>query len=625
MRIFIGIIVVCFLLEVDSYAQDRVDGILLPEIKIETEQSELIDRSGEGSALGESLQFNPLVEVQSRGAGQYQADLSIQGSTFESVGVQLNGVGFTDTQTGHYNTELPIPVGMLEREGINTGFANAFLNTNAAVGSVVYGFRNIIDAGSVGVGGGEYEFNSQSVSQGITKLVETEEGQLNAEVYLTRTDSSGSLADTDYNNEQFATRMEWLGTNSKTDVLYGFQDKSYSWYYLYAPEELHQKVNSSGVEQDSLKTNLVLINHEASWLEDGKLVLTGLYRRNYDDYEFDRYNPGLFNPYQHTTNIYNLGVIASKPLGGIELNLSARALFDDIDSTALVFGPYNSKNIGQFGLLPKKEWKVDNLSQISFQAGANVFTSNRYASELLPLSRLEYRIDSSSDNFQLFYLEYSQSAQAPSYTAISSNPDSGLFRGNPNLGLANSSNYELGYKQGGEMWQWTGLVFYRHDQDVVDWVYDSALGETAARLAKAVDLDSFGFQSILNFKYERVGAELGYTFIDKNEDDKEDAFDSSYYALNYARHLLSGSVAVQITEEVSMFFGQQFKDYRANLLRGSNNLGYLSIAGLTYRPMIFSNVEFKLESSNLWDDNFEDVPGVPAAARQTNLFMNLYW
>lgn len=625
MRVKIPIIILCFLFIDYSYAQENSRGVLLPEIKIESEQVELIDRSGAGVTLGESLQYNPLLEVQSRGAGQNQADLSIQGGTFESVGMQLNAVQFTDTQTGHYNTELPIPVEMLEREGINTGVTNAFLGVNAAVGAVAYSFRDIVDGGSVTFGGGEYEFNSQNISQGTTKIIDTDEGQLNAEIFFNRGDASGSLADTDYNNERFAARLEWQGDSSQTDLFYGFQDKRYSWYYLYAPQELHQKLNTSGVEQDSLKTNLVLINHEMSWLTDGTLTLTGLYRRNYDDYEFDRYNPGLFNPYQHTTNVYNLGMLASKPVGDIELNLSARALFDEIDSTALVYGPYNSKNVAQFGLLPKKEWKLDKSSQINFQAGANVFTSNRYASELLPLSHLEYRVDTSAETFYLFYLEYSQGVQTPSYTAISSSPDSGLFRGNSSLGVANSDNYEFGYQQKGDIWQWVGLVFYRQDRNVVDWVYDSTLGDTAARLAKEVDLDNYGFQAILNLNYEQIGAEFGYTYLDKNEDDNDEAFDSSFYALNYARHLLSGAVTLGVKEGVSLFVCQQFRDYRANMLRGSNNFGFLSIAGISYRPVNWKNIEFKLESSNLWNDNFEAVPGVPAAARQANFFVNLYW
>ena len=65
--------------------------------------------------VGDILAMLPGVDVRTRGVGDVQADLSMRGSTFDQMVVMLNGINFTDPQTGHFNLDLPIDIAMVQR------------------------------------------------------------------------------------------------------------------------------------------------------------------------------------------------------------------------------------------------------------------------------------------------------------------------------------------------------------------------------------------------------------------------------------------------------------------------------------------------------------------------------
>lgn len=50
------------------------------------------------------------LDLRSRGLNDLQSDLSVRGSTFDQVHVVVDGIPFTDPQTGHHSAILPIPI-----------------------------------------------------------------------------------------------------------------------------------------------------------------------------------------------------------------------------------------------------------------------------------------------------------------------------------------------------------------------------------------------------------------------------------------------------------------------------------------------------------------------------------
>ena len=56
-------------------------------------------------------------------------------------------------------------------------------------------------------------------------------------------------------------------------------------------------------ETEDIQTLLLVANANIQWSSLDRVTLSGYYRINWDDYEFDRDRPGLYNPYMHKTKI----------------------------------------------------------------------------------------------------------------------------------------------------------------------------------------------------------------------------------------------------------------------------------------------------------------------------------
>jgi hypothetical protein len=63
-----------------------------------------------------------------------------------------------------------------------------------------------------------------------------------------------------------------------------------------------------------------------------------------------------------------------------------------------------------------------------------------------------------------------------------------------------------------------------------------------------------------------------------------------------------------------------------NMLRvvGGDNAIHSTIA-LSYRPKAWRGVELSLHVDNLWDDEFQSVPAVPASGRQFSASVGYVW
>src|SRR5690606_29778239 len=92
------------------------------------------------------------VEVHSRGGFGIQSDLTMRGSTFNGVLVLLDGARLNDPMTGHFLTNLPIPLSEIARIEVMRGPATALYGPDA-IGGVIQiftwsGLRDVSDSTS---------------------------------------------------------------------------------------------------------------------------------------------------------------------------------------------------------------------------------------------------------------------------------------------------------------------------------------------------------------------------------------------------------------------------------------------------------------------------------------------
>ncbi len=572
-----------------------------------------------------ALQYEPLVDLQSRNSPDAQGDLAIRGGIFENSGIQIGASSFFDSQTGHYLLEVPIPQRMLSVPGVFTGLDNSLLGLNAAVGSVQYSWQPIGETtADTFVGLGTHETNTERVYLSKSNLWELGEHSFNADFEFSHSDSNGTIEGGQDNFNRVAGRFQIIGPRSQTDLFAGYQEKSYSWPDLYAPSQIHELVGASQIEAEHLKTPLFLLNHRQEYGGKSYFEVGQFYRRNTDDYDFDRYNPELFNPYRHTTEFWS-GAFSGKHVDEKwQWRYAMQYAGDHIKSTSLNYAGFHSRSYGHFALVPGRSFDLSADLSLLVEAGSTYNDTNREGGRFGPVGGVTFRREKTKGELEVLYGQVSQSSQVPGYTAVGSNPSAGLFRGNSSLGKTVSTNYEFGIKTDRKSIKSNSALFYRYDHDLVDWTYREELSPGAARSANNLNVGTFGVESNVQKELDLLTLIVGYTFLLKNPNDFPEGADASFYALNYPKHRISSSLVVRPLERLSFGVESEVRHQVPNMLRDSQDLTYfLASASASWRLPAPKDLVLSFTVENLTNEHYEEVPGVPGSGRLLMLSVNL--
>lgn len=550
------------------------------------------------------LRFEPRVDVQARNLAEGQADVSIRGGVFENTGFKLGALSVFDPQTGHYFAELPVAPAMLELPRVLTGAGNASAGFNAGVGTVAYGWRPITQRGEASVAFGDYDTNRQSLYQGVVS------SGFAADIELARSESDGSVPFGDHDFTRFAGRVQLQGDRSQTDFFAGVQHKFFGWPNLYTPFGFN--------ETEDLRTTLYAFNHRSELSATDWWQIGAYYRRNYDDYEFNRAVPGASNPFQHTTQVRAVSLEGRLTEGDYLVDYSLQAMRDNLQSTALTFGRFRTRDYYKVTFVPSRDFAAQS-GRLNLRAGLSFDDTNRDESALSPI--LEAAL--TRPDGTRFYAQYSETTQVPTYTALNSNAAAGLFRGNPNLGRGTSRNLEAGFSVPRAGWKVEAAVFHRWDDDLTDWTFTRGV---TARTANAVDIATTGLELVASRRTARYDLVLGYTMLHKDADYGLATVDASFYALNFAKHRLTAAMTARLGQGFEVRLDSEFRVQEENLLRtlGGDD-AVLTSVGLYYLPPRLRGLELSALVDNLWDDDFQEVPAVPAARRQFSIGATYRW
>lgn len=595
---------------IDLSAQDKPDTFVLPALSITSDRVANEVPVATFAMPVSALQFEPRVDVQSRNFAEAQADISIRGGVFENTGFKFGALSLFDPQTGHYFAELPIAPAMLASPQVLTGADNAARGFNAEVGTIAYEWSPIAQRGELTTAFGDYATNRQDFYQGVVLPQTTGGFTLGADISAARSESDGSIPYGDHDFQRVAGRVQLRGAHSQTDFFAGWQKKFFGWPNLYTPFGFN--------ETESLETELYAVNHRTTLTGDNYFQLGAYYRRNYDDYEFNRAVPGASNPFQHTTRVRALALDGRQGSGAWAVNYAVQAMADSLESTSLTFGRFHTRDYYKVSLIPEYSTEIP-AGRLVLRAGATYDDTNRDDSAVSPVVDVSLRPSSSLR----FYGQYAESTQVATYTALNSSPASGLFRGNPDLGRETSRNLEVGAEFTLQQWTVQAAVFHRADDDLVDWTYRQGV---TARTANAVDIDTAGFEVIAATRRARWDLVLGYTYLNKDADYGPATVDASFYALNFARHRFTAAIVARLGGGFEVRMDNEYRIQEKNYLRtigGDDAL--LSGIGVYYLPKAWRGLELSLRVDNLWDSDFQEVPSVPAGGRQWIAGATYHW
>ncbi len=559
------------------------------------------------------LSYEPQVDVQSRNLAEGQADVSIRGGTFENTGFQIGAVSLYDPQTGHYLAEIPVAPALLQAPVLLLGAEQALYGFNANAGIIHYGWRPIRTSGALALGFGEDRTQRQEFYQGYTRSLGTSGWRLGADLALARSTSDGSIAHGDHAFDRTNLRLQLTGPGQQTDLFAGYQTKFFSWPNLYTPFGV--------IETEDLRTALVLLNHRRTWGPDNWIEVGASWRRNDDHYVYDRWAPkGL---YRHTSWARSLALAGRVDLAPIILNFQAQLLDDALQSTTLNFGRYHTRTYTKLALAPEKTWALGERQRLTLKTGATFDDTNRDAAAVSPLAEVVHEQTLADGTVRRLALSYAQTTQVATYTALNASATSGLFRGNALLGRETSHQLELSVAQLLAGWKLRAAVFYRYDDQLVDWTFRQGV---TARTANPVDLNNTGVELSATRTWSHLDLLFSYTGITKSADYGPATIDGSFYALNYPRHRATAAVIARLGAGFELRLDNELRQQADNPLRRAHDTSaYRAAASLLYRPAALPHLVLTVQVDNLFDSEFEEVPAVPAARRQFAASTSYSW
>ncbi len=561
-----------------------------------------------------SLSFEPAVDVQARNFAEGQADIAVRGGVFENTGFQIGGVAVIDPQTGHYTAELPIAPAMLAPVRVLTGAEAAFAGINAGVATLAFDWAPVETRGELTLGGGDHATWRSTAYQGVARAL-ARGGRLGVDAEFAHSESDGAIEGGDHDFTRYAGRLQYTHGAAQTDLFVGYQEKFFGWPNLYTP--------FGWLETESLRTTLVTLNHRIGARDGDFLQASALWRRNLDDYEVDRTQPGRFNPYEHETQITAVALDGRRAIAaGWALRGRVEAAADTLDSSSLTAGRFDSRSYWKLGAAAERVFAFGEAGALELEAGATWADDNRGSGALAPLVIVAWRRGTADGNSTRFYAEIAGDSQVSSYTALNSAADSGLFRGNPDLGRARSTNHELGVQHTFGRFDVQSAFFFRRDRDLTDWTFRRGV---TARTANAVDMDTAGFEAVVTYRWTHGRAVLGYTWLDKDEDYGSAPVDASFYALNFARHRVTAALVWQPVKQLEVRLDNEYRQQEPNFLRGSSRRAILSAASVRWFVPQVRGLEVSVQVDNLWNCAFQEVPAVPAAPRQYSAGLAYRW
>lgn len=573
-----------------------------------------------------NLEFNPRVDLQSRNMAEAQGDVSIRGGIFENTGFQVGAATVIDPQTGHYSAELPIAPEMLGNAQVLTGADNALYGFNSSVGTIRYDWSQIRTGGSATIGGGDNNLNFQRIHSGYTGQFEnTEDWSWGVEGEYSRSESDGTIKHGDHNFDRTTGRVQLIGPESQTDFFAGYQEKFFGWPGMYT-------ATPSNHETESLKTRLFSINHKQNYGTDSHWELSSYYRRNNDYYVLRRNDPSFYNA-THETKSGALALAGQHEINeAFAINHSTQFTADSIDSNAkfkgaptgaLEQGDFTSRSYIKVSVLPEYRLKLAENEALTFRAGATYDDTNRNSSKVSPISDITWERSDTNGQSEKVYLSYAQATQVAGYGAIGGG-ENGRFASNYDLDREISKNLELGIALDRSEWSFEGAIFYRWDDDLVDWTYSES--SSSSRQANSVDIETYGIELIGTRRWGNIEGILSYTYLHKDEDyGNDDDIDASFYALNFPEHRATLGAIWRPIEMIELRIDNEWRHQKSNDLRNGSDEAFFTAIGLSIYPPQIEALELFAAIDNAWDDDFEDVPGTPGRGDQVSIGATYRW
>ncbi|MFN3966590.1 MAG: TonB-dependent receptor plug domain-containing protein [Endomicrobiia bacterium] len=559
----------------------KTEGYILTQPETNTKTVEVINseeiKKLPVNSIEELLDYFVAVDSQKRGPFSVQSDISIRGGNFQQTLVLIDGVKVSDPQTGHFNLDIPFTLEDIEKIEILRGSGSSSFGPGAFTGAIniITKRRSVLNRVCLSYGG-------YNTARGLATISRTSKDTFQR-FSFEKTKSDGWLKKDSKNLTDFDITKFSISTGYKKLKLdYGLLSKDFGAYDFYSPK-------ADADSRESTDTEFVKFS-----FSDASPEFDIFYRKHFDRFIY-KYSIKL-GENNHTTNVYGLNFRIYPFFKERNLVFGIENIFDEINSTKL--GRHSQT---RYGLFSEYRQAIKKNLDFNFGIRYDSHSNKKFGTVLSPSLGASYK---PLNNFRL-RTSISTGYRTPSFTELYYEDPSN--KGNPELKSEKNISGEIGFDLIG--FRISGLntsVFYRKEEDIIDWGRYSNTEKWTARNIKKIDFS--GFETKIFFKFSEFDIKTGYSyqhadseFIDKNYESK--------YILRYPENLLSAEIFFPffILRNMEATFAALYKK------RVSEDGYFLLNARLKYS--VGYSFEISLKGTNLLDTKYEEVLGVPQPGR----------
>lgn len=551
-------------------------------------------------SVNELLTYAAGVDVRQRGPWGSQADISIDGGTFEQTTILINGIKINDPQTAHHSMNIPVPMGAIERIEIIRGPAARIYGINSLTGAINIITRvpseNSLEASvnaassfrSKEDGKGIYHARGIQVGAGIANPTS------NHLIYGGHDSGNGYRYNTPFNNN----KLFYQGniTNKKEGLWsfmggYTFNDFGANGYYAAPNDKESKEIVQTGILSVGYKKRL------SNWNISPRVS----YRYNHDDYRYNQYDLSLFRNLHHSHVVNSeINTTHKSAYGTIGLGLEMRNEF--LISTNM--GDRKRNNYGLYA-----EYKTDIIKKLSLNLGAYLNYNSHFGWQVYPGLDVGYNV---IGNWRI-YVNTGSGQRIPSFTDLYTTGGGNI--GNPDLKSENAWYAEGGVKYNNEKWFLNTSYFYRKINNFIDWTRASINESWMADNFMQNQVQGFNFttQYKLSVQQEHLWlAGLSYTYLNPKITNASSDSILSKYAIESLKHQLVGHIVFR-TNNFSISAAQRFVE------RVSYKNYFLTDLKLGYK---WNNYGINIDANNIFDVTYIEAAAIPLPGRWFNVGVN---
>jgi vitamin B12 transporter len=554
-------------------------------------------------SISEILSYATGVDVRQRGPGSTQADIGIDGGTFDQTLVLVNGIKVSDPQTGHNMMNLPLSVDDIDHIEVLRGSAARIYGTNALTGAINIVTKQVTKNGvSANVFAGSSfkkdEVNGDTYANYGIRATGTLALKGSSHLFSAGQEAgNGYRHNTAFNNQKvFYQGKINIGTADQLDITGGYIHNNYGANGFYsAPGDRES--------EETVNTALAAVAYKTQLTSFWTLLPRISYRNTVDDYLYIKTTPDKFHNH-HVNQVMTAELNNNFQTGIGEFGLGIEGRKEKINSTNL--GKRDRENLGIYG-----EYKFDLIDHLLVNAGTYVNYNSDYKWQAFPGLDAGYTF---YGNWKVF-MNLGTGQRLPTYTDLYYKGPTNI--GNDQLKPEKSRYAEGGLKYNSAHFTLNASVFKRRITDFIDWVKAQAadpwqpnnfsrLNTTGYTISADYNTGVIANATVINSM--RFG--LGYTHLDPKVKTTLATAVISRYAVESLKNQLTATASADFLNVLSLSLTARYcerityKDYT------------IMDARLAYK---FRNSSIYADASNIFDVNYIQAGAVPMPGVWTTL------